>query len=212
MRVAILLAILLLSVGCASASDTDWTWSFYGDTAAFGTAVGASDGGDSRDALITSANPVYAATYHEHDVDGWNGASGFYQSDIREPLSLVPGTSKKWVFYLWGDPSLTPQATYIGLSWGYRSPFPAFDKMDYRLTYVRSVEGVTGGSVPVGTSILLSEHPQGTWSFPAYRTTDGRTGYMFELTATVVPEPSSLAALGAGLLPLASSRLRRRKG
>jgi hypothetical protein len=44
-----------------------------------------------------------------------------------------------------------------------------------------------------------------------YKTTDGTTGYMFTLTATVIPEPSSLLALLAGLGGFGAMLRRRRR-
>ncbi len=84
--------------------------------------------------------------------------------------------------------------------------------IDYELTYLRAAQGVTGGSVTVGTSVVLDNYQQwqqGAWSFPAYSASDGTTGYEFQLTATMVPEPASMVPLLAGLVALAL-RVRRR--
>ena len=47
--------------------------------------------------------------------------------------------------------------------------------------------------------------------FPTYRTDNGLTGYQFELSATAVPEPSSLAAVLCGIGGLTSFAFRKRK-
>lgn len=209
MKTMLALVILMLAVCTyAHASDTDWSWQFGGTYAHFGTATLASDGFDSRDVRIVQTSSVYIGTYHEQDVGGWSGDTGFYSTDLRAPVTLIPGQSKTWTFYLWENPSWN---VVLELMWGFDYPAPAFNKMLYTLTYVRAAQGITGGNIPVGASVLLNEHTQGTWSFPVYKTTDGRTGYMFEFTATVIPEPSSLLALVGGIAGLGGFVLRRRR-
>ena len=207
---AVVLLLTLLALGVclpAHASDMDWSWRF--GTAYFGTSSSASDNADTQDTLMASPQYWYMATYHETDVDGWTGDTGFYSTDTRSPLPLVAGQSKTWRFYVWKDLS---SSGILEMMWGWSYPnAPAFDKMEYRLTYVRSANGVTEGSTPVGTSVLLNQYQQGTWSLPVYRTDDGRTGYMFEFSATVIPEPSSLLAVGGGLGAVGGLALRKRR-
>jgi hypothetical protein len=174
----------------------------------FGVDQSASDGFDVADRLIADTYPVHVAIFHEKNVDGWSGDTGFYTTDIRSPLPSVLGQSKTWRFYLWVDPGSTAAPLF---SWGYDTPAPAFDKILYTLTYVRAAQGITGEKTPVGTSVNLNHAMQGTWLFPRYTTTDGRTGYVFELTATVIPEPSSLLALFSGLAGVGFAVRRKRK-
>jgi len=190
----------------AQASDTDWSWRFNG--AYFGTRTAAVDGFDALDQRISQAAATYCGTYHERNLAGWAGDTGFYATDLRAPMPLVPGQSKTWTFFLWEDPAWN---IVLELGWGWNSAAtPAFNKMTYVLTYVRAAEGIAGGPA-VGTSAILNQQQQGTWSFPVYKTTDGRTGYMFTLTATVIPESSSLAAILAGLAGLGAVVRRRRR-
>ena len=210
-RSLMIVMLAILATVSAQPSESDWVWRFNG--ACFGTAMDALEDVDTRDSLITGTQAWYTGVYHEQYTAGWTGDTGFYSQDFRAPLLQSPGPSKTWVFYLWEDPSWN---IVLELGWGTPGVWgpayiPSFHNREYRLTYVRAADGITGGSVPVGTSILLNQQMQGTWSFPVYRTTDGRTGYMFELTATVIPEPSSLLALGGGLIGLAGLALRRRR-
>lgn len=205
LRNTLLITVMLMICSVAYASDTDWSWSFgQGYFAHFGTSISASDDVDACDVRISDIQYYYYGTYNEGDT-------GFYSTDIRAPLQLMPGQSKTWTFYLWADPSYPqgPSGDHLEMMWGWSQPAPAFSKMRYVLTYVRSAEGVTGGNTPVGSSVILNQYQQGTWSFPVYRTIDGQTGYMFEFTATVVPEPSSIAALGMALAGVGIIRKRR---
>lgn len=210
LRASLLIILFLVACSAGCTDESNWSWQFgQGYFAYFGTSAGASDNADVQDVRVTGRQYWYVGTFHEPGVDGWTGDTGFYSQDVRAPLALAVGQKKTWRFYMWSD--YTHSSDHLELMWGwYRPAAPAFDKMEYRLTYVREAQGIDGGSVPVGTSIVLNQYQQGTWAFPVYKTDDGRTGYMFELTATVIPEPSSLLALGAGGLGLLGAALRRR--
>jgi len=206
-RVLFFVALLAAAHSVATASATDWRWQL--NTLYLGTSSGSLDGYDASDAVLAPAGSINSAVYHSGSADGWSGPNGFYSTDLRAPIPPTPGQSKTWTLYVWTDPSCAWDLTE--LMWGYSSGthFPAFDRMTYTLTYVRSADGITVGPA-VGTSVLLNQQRQGTWSLPVYRTTDGRTGYVFTLTATVIPEPSSLLALAGGLIGLGSMLRRRR--
>jgi len=212
-RLLLLVLTPLLVESAAEASVTDWQWQFGGGHYLYvGTSLSASDGADALDVQMAGGQYWYVATYHQNGVDAWTGATGFYSTDLRGPLALTPGQSKTWRFFLWGDPSRSSAAQPLGFQWGWNSSAaPAFGEIHYTLTYVGCAQGVTGVSLPLGTVMDLNRHTQGTWDFPGYVTTDGRTGYVFDLTTTVIPEPSSLPALASGLAGLAGFALRRRR-
>ncbi len=203
-----LFALGVLAVCCtAHASDSDWQYNF--GTAYFGTASSSSDGFDSSDVLMTS-NPTdyYVGTYH-NEADGWSGPTGFYSTDLRSTLPLTVGQSKTWTFYMWGNPTVNGNPDgFLPLAWGWEVP----SSMQFTLTYMRAPLGPTGPviwtPVPVGTSTVLEGQSSG-WVFPTYDTTDGTTGYELQFTATVIPEPSSLLALGSSLFCLAGLTIRR---
>jgi hypothetical protein len=200
-----LAAVVLSLCTVAQASQTAWSWSFSG--AVFGTDAVAVDGLDSLDQPLTGQTFVYCGVYRVRDVEGWNGDSGFYARDTRSPLPRLPGQSKTWVFFLWQDPGYNPWP--LQLSW---SQNEAADRVEYELTYDRAAQGITSGDVALGTRISLNGQPHGAWTFPSYRAADGRTGYMFTLTATVIPEPSTLAAVLASLAGFGTVMRRRRRG
>ena len=58
--------------------------------------------------------------------------------------------------------------------------------------------GVQGGP-DIGSTWHLSQTRYANVALPVFRAPDGREGYVFDLVATVIPEPSSLAALALAL-------------
>jgi hypothetical protein len=149
-------------------------------------------------------------TYHEDGVDGWDGPTGFYCMDFREPPPPVQGFSKTWTIYVWADPTLGPTANKISFSWTVAAIYGVPSEVDVWLTFTRKPEGVAGGPA-VGTAWHLSQVPNGGVELPVFRASDGRTGYVFDFTATVIPEPSSLAALGLALAGVGIGVARRRR-
>ncbi|MCE5313660.1 MAG: PEP-CTERM sorting domain-containing protein [Armatimonadota bacterium] len=208
--------ILILQSMCLSAhaSTTDWRWWFCSGFPEYGTALGtsatASDGADSLDIALPTGRYLNCATYYEQGVDGWTGKTGFYRTDVRSPLVAQTENTKTWLFYFWGGPSLTDSDMY--LAWGYNSDYrPDFQNIVYTLKYVRPAVGITEGYVDVGTTICLNHHGQGAWKFPTYTTTNGLDGYMFEFTATVIPEPASILALLTGLAGIGGIAIKKRQ-
>jgi hypothetical protein len=149
---------------------------------------------------VTPSVPIYVATYHTDGVAGWNAASGFYDHDARPPL--MPGQSRTEDIYLWAESG----APTDGMRIDYSTATTPNWSLTLNLVSVPSGVTYTG----LRTWGLSST---GTWIglFPYYVTTDGRTGYHFQAIFTVVPEPSSLAAILAALSSLGAMMTLRRR-
>ena len=176
----------------------------------YGTCPLASDDYDAWDYAAAAGYYTYIAVYHGPDVDSaaWTGASGFYQDDFRAPITLIPGQSKTWTMYVWATTSLPADATGIRFNWW--SDRPAPHQLSRRLTLKSKPVGITQGP-DVGTTWDLASQPIGEALLPVFRTANGLDGYVFEFTATVIPEPSSLLALLAGVAGFGMMLRRRRR-
>jgi len=150
---------------------------------------------------------MYVATYHSSTTAGgtWTGPPGFYGIDYRAPIPLIPGQSKTWTMYVWAVP-LWPWN--IRFAWSHYFTFP--DEFYFTLTLKSKPAGIIGGPI-AGTVWDLSAQPNAGIQLPIFRTANGLEGYVFDFTATVIPEPSSLAALLAGLGGLGALGWRRRR-
>jgi hypothetical protein len=197
-RIVLTVFLILLVAAISASADTIYKWSFGPEPrGGFGIQSGSLDSFDSRDWLASPAYGWKAGAYHVKGQDGWDGSMGFYVSDIRAPLTV--GETKTWTIYFWAVPGASPGDR--GISW-YETPLPS--NMTAKLEYIQVPPGVYGGPI-VGT--VWTSPP--SFTLPFYTTTDGLTGYGFKFTLTMVPEPSSLAALCVGLVPLL---IRRRHG
>jgi len=139
-------------------------------------------------------------------TENWDGPTGFYSSDQGAPLPLTTGATKTWRFYVWGDSKLFlwPEPIILALI---PNNIPDGGQIKFQLTLVDKPVGISDGP-ETGSSYNLDQF---FWlHLPVFRTDNGLEGYCFDFTATVVPEPSSIVALGASLLPLGLA-LRRRK-
>lgn len=210
--------LLLLALTTPAMSSTDyWAWSFLLEggvqTGAtwghFGASSDAVDSFDSLDRSYLQPGPqAYFGVLHRTGEDGWTGSSGFYRYDMRSPLK--PGETKTWPFYVWFDPLMDPAAENLILSW--LIVFQDAEPPPGTIVTVRLKSkpiGITGGPAE-GTAWVLSSNPTGGVLLPGFRTLDGTQGYLFEMEAVMIPEPSSLIALTGCLLGAAGFVRRRR--
>jgi len=225
-RILVAIAIATLSSPAFAQSQgwDYWRWRFVavaGDSSSvfchpseFGVSSDASDNYDDDQLIrtegITSA--VYAATYHNHTSisDSWSGPTGFYDTDLCAPVPLRAGESKSWLIYLWATPGVPD--TYDTISVSCLMIMPPFmpSEYDYTLTLAAKPSATSGGPA-IGTTWRLSLPSGVSVELPIYRTDNGLTGYQFELTATAVPEPSSILALLSGLVGIGGVAILRRK-
>ena len=155
------------------------------------------DGYDDELAMGTKRDAVNLAFYKQSGVHGWNRESGFYMTD-RLP-AIQPGATTTDDFYLWGQPGSAVQD--FGMS---KVLAGATEGVTYKLWLLSVPHGVTY----TGPTQWGIDH--GTITLPYYANYDGLTGYHFRMEFTAVPEPSSLAALGGGMMGLLTLRRRRR--
>ena len=218
----LLTAILMVWIVLPARGDSfSWQWAFgpYGSRAYMGTVPEASDDLDELDMPLRPNPYINIAVYNEQGVDGWTGYSGFFSSDIRSPLEMIPGASKSWRMYYWNNANAPPDWTNTDLTWVFGSGGLSLppDSIEYKLTFLRLPVGMEEWDPPsyaspaLGETVLLNEPSEGNWVLWTYRTENGLDGYVFELTATVIPEPSSLIVVGAGLLPIALAMRKRRR-
>lgn len=217
--VCIYFTLLTCSVVVLAADDNwdYWFWecrAFAGNSASgmsfYGVSPGASDAYEEDSLIHDVASPVHVGVYHENDAT-WTGPTGFYEQDVKSPVPLVAGASKSWLISVWADPNLDTSVSAISFVARTDGALPPRD-LAYTLTLLKRPTGIEGGP-PEGTSYDMSYYGfqwGAVFELPAYRTEDGRNGYLLELKAAAVPEPSSLLALAGGLGCLATLHRRRR--
>jgi len=212
-RILVVLTLMLATLSMHAFASAEWRWQFNaeppGDRLGWsallaGVNADSLDGIDTRDRLQTRCPNIWLGSYREAGVDGWDGQTGFYEYDFRVPLTGPVGTSKKWDIYVWNGLSLPSDVTEFRIQWS-STDLP--DDVMVTAKLVAKPEGITSGP-DVGT---VWYPPYTILHLPTYRTADGLKGYHLEMVATIIPEPSSLAALGGGVMGLLALRRRRRR-
>lgn len=227
-RFIILMALFASSIAAQAYNESDswgyWQWKFIAGVnddsvvnmpqSEFQVNFDASDNYDPlNDKLICDITPaVNLATYHDKDVDGWNGPTGFYQRDVRSPVPLQEGQTKSWLIYIWATPDMPVTCNTIDVVCFSLIPNPIYwpEDLGFNLTLKAKPQGIVDGP-NTGTTWELGLSHGAILQLPMYRTNNGLTGYQFELTATVVPEPSSILALLCGLGSLSAFKFRKKK-
>ena len=205
-RLVLVLSVVLVlfAASCTFADITNYRWGYIsGPRIVFGVEAGALDSYDYNDWLSQPNNYYYwqAGAYHVNNQDGWDGPTGFYGFDIR--ALLVPGETKTWDIYFWPAPGMAPHDQWVAFSLSC-SPKGSDSQFIARMECIQKPAGITGGP-DVGT--VWTTPP--TFTLPYYATSNGLDGYGFRFTLTMLPEPSSLLAMLAGIAGIGGVAWRR---
>ena len=208
----IVLMTILASQAFAGSGYWDWDFGVYGPDGKIGVTPVTTDGYDGEQPITYWDVPTtYAAIYHEEGINGWDGPTGFYRTDWA--ALVIPGQTKTWQIYVWSTPDMPADVATAGLFFENVSIGDGvIDNCQFQLRLKWKPSSITDGP-EVGTVWNLYAGPGSQYgvSFPTYRTDDGLTGYHFEFSATVVPEPSALIAVLCGIGGLGRFAFRRRK-
>jgi len=135
--------------------------------------------------MPTGVASGYAGVYHERDVSGWQGYTGFYIVDAR--AIPTPDEEKTWApILLWADPGFT--SAQMDFSWepDTTTPLPANRRLKLELLYVP--DGITGAPA-VGTVWDLPRTGSFLLTLPVYKSSDGLTGYQFAFRVSAEIDP-----------------------
>jgi hypothetical protein len=223
-RHIVLVCVVLAAVALAALPATAGTWRTrfiaWEDVVQAGAEVGAGDGyTDGWDnggepcldpSEVPQLTPAARFMFYRVNGAGWNGPTGYYMYMFMSPLA--PGESKTWTdLCLWTHNYTVPRGNRVDVV-----PYPYDDPSRPPDGYMMHL---VLDDVPESAAW---DGPMDFWfdmnapeiiTLPIIETDDPLSGTRMHFTvyAPPIPEPSSLAALALGLLPLGAAVLRRRR-
>jgi hypothetical protein len=211
---AVLLAVVTLSgAPCAGYAPDPWTVCLYVNDshaplgAVIGTHHGSQDGYDGQGMPQPQGKVgMYTLLYRENGP-AWTGPTGFFGEDIESPIPRG-GNKTWWNIYMWAqnytpDP---PNRVLFATATGDWDLVPIAYTGHLVLDYVPESANWTG---PMDFWLDLGR--ENKFTVPIVTVTNPLDGVRMHITVYAIPEPCSLAVLGAGLIPLALAARRRRR-
>jgi hypothetical protein len=211
MLLCFVLLIYLIPLRCSADSNDNWGMSLipYGKCIAdarIGVSNGPNIGYNGQTQYdLTGKSGKAIALYREYG-DNWAGETGFYYADYELPI--VAGESKTWWnIYLWAQNYTTSGNTDVIIGTVTAAVPPQGYVGHLVIDYMPDYLNYTGDR-----AFDIDLHKGKVISLPVPTVTNPLDGIRMHLTVTApLPEPSSLAALGFGVLPVAGVALRRRR-
>lgn len=227
MFVLVLIAVCLLS--SAQASDSEWSlylrnsstnYTSSGPAVTVGTKSASSDGKDDNDVVWPTHMESTSNTRAEicaYQPD-WVGSQHTYQTDIR--ASITPGETRQWDLRLWCMPGYI--FGNMRLSWFASTNADVPDTIggiDY-IYQIDIYDDPTGEhtnfhwestDLQGGEFTNPIDHVDWSHALIMDATRAQTEGIKIRITATPVPEPSSMLALMAGVCGLSGAALRKKK-
>ena len=201
------LLILAMLVSAPSSSASESAWVFNVGPLALGVQSTSIDAYDSHDSWSgTGGYPGQAAirTYHQHG-DDWSGPTGFYTWDFHAPL-IGDRTSTTWDIYFWAQDYWDGgnAVSFVARPYSDGMPPPWYQA---RL-YLDHVPPEANWERPTVFDISVTGYTY--FDLPIVAVSNPLDGVRMHFTVTT-PEPSSLLALGGGLMGLGAVGLLRRR-